>query len=530
MKSILKQSITFTISVILFYLCILINCAAQEKVQFTEEEKEWIKSHPKLQFGYDPDWAPYEMFQNNAYEGIFGDYLNIIQKETGIKLIPQKNIRKFHQSLEDKLDNKHIDFISDIVITENRQKKFLLTKPLASEPLVIATLRDNNFSGGLKSLTRKKVAVPFGYYTIELLSRDYPEIIIIQKNTLKDCLLSLSTGEVDAVVELLGVVSYNINRYGFSNIKIAAPTEYKNIELAMACDTSSQILFNILEKVIYAIPETTHNKIRQKWISITYDHKNDNRTLVNFLKIFGLIALGVSILMYLWNLSLRKYIREKEESENKLKESLVFISKQNNERKFLLQEIHHRVKNNLQIISSLLKLQANNNLQKNEAFNLDATIDRIRAIGLIHEKIYQSPNLDQTNLNDYLSSLVITILSNYVNKEKIKTEFDIDPVKIHIENIVPIAIIVNELVTNTIKHGMTNNQNPIIKLSFKVNANQYILTYTDNGKWIPNDSKLNFGESLIEIFTHQLNGTYVLETGNQTMYTITLPEKIKNEM
>ncbi len=515
---------------ILFYACLIFNAVAQQKLQFTEEEKQWIKSHPQLKFGYDPQWPPYDIYQNGAYKGIVNEYLEIISKQTGIKLIPTKGFNLTLGKQIIRLKNKEIDFISDLAITEKRKKSLLFTDIMASEALIIATRKDFNLNGGLSKLSGKKVAIPFNYYTIELLTRDYPEIKIIQMASSKECMMALSIGEVDAVVEILGVVSYNINHFGFENIQISAPTEYKNIELAIAMDTSSKILHTIINKVMRDIPEITHNKIRQKWIAVTYDHKNDYRELIKFLKIFGAIALGIALLLYLWTLSLRKHIREKVASEAKLKESLVYISKQNEERKFLLQEIHHRVKNNLQIISSLLKLQANNNLKKNESFNLDATIDRIRAIGLIHEKIYQSPNLNQTNLNDYLSSLVNTILSNYANKEKIKTKFDIDAIKIHTENIVPVAIIINELVTNTIKHGIRENEQTVIELSFKAVGTDYILRYTDNGKWIPNQSQLNFGESLIAIFTSQLNGTYVLETTDKTVYTITLPNRIQDEL
>ncbi len=527
----MKFSLRHITFILIGIFCLVINVIGQsEKVQFTKIEKEWLKTHPELRFGYDPEWAPYEIYEKGKFKGIINEYLEKIRKETGLKLMPVENVRRFHESLEEKLEKKEIDFISDMVITDKRKKTYLMTTPLASEPVIIATRKDDDFIGGLGSLNGKKVAIPYNYYTIELLNRDYPSIIIIQKNSIKECLLALSTGEVDATVELLGVVSYNINHAGFNNIKIAAPTEYKNVELAMAFDTNSKVLYSIVQKVINNLTDREYSQIRQKWISVTYDHKNDNRKLILYLKLFGLIALCIAIIMVLWNLSLKKYIRRIQESEVKLKLNFNQISKQNDERKFLLKEIHHRVKNNLQIISSLLKLQADNNLQKNESFNLDATIDRIRAIGLIHEKIYQSPNLDQTNLHDYLSSLVDTILSNYANKDKITTEFDIDPIKIHVENIVPLAIIVNELVTNTIKHGVKTIDHPIIELSMKIRSNQYVLTYTDNGKWVPNASKLNFGETLIDIFTHQLNGTYILETKDKTTYTITLPDTIKEEL
>jgi two-component sensor histidine kinase/ABC-type amino acid transport substrate-binding protein len=507
---------------ILFFT--IINGHSQTKIEFTAKEKAWIKDHPVVKFGYDPDWPPFEIFQNNEYKGIVGEYVNILKRETGINLVPFYNLKD--PSLENNLATNQIDFISDIVITEKRKKQYLLTTPFASEPLIIATRKEVDFGGGLSQLVGKKVAIPFNYYSIELLNRDYPGIQIIQMNSLRDCLLALSTGKVDAVVEILGVVSYQINHYGFTNIKIAAPTEYKNIELAMAFDTNSVELHGIMQKVLSNVSEKEQNQIRQKWVAVTYDHTNDNSKFILFIKIFGAVLLALLGIVFVWNRSLRKHISEKKTSELKLLDSLKQISRQNEERKFLLKEIHHRVKNNLQIISSLLKLQAASNSEKKETFDIDATIDRIKAIGLIHEKIYQSPDLNQTNLNDYLSTLVDTIIKNYAIENSVKTVYDIESVRIHIEDMVPLAIIINELVINSLKHGLKGKPDGVITLSFKQAGAHYVLVYSDNGQWVEKKSNNNFGETLIEIFTQQLEGKHELLIEDITKYTITFPKDL----
>jgi two-component sensor histidine kinase/ABC-type amino acid transport substrate-binding protein len=515
----------FKQSCIIFILFLItISSYSQSKIELSAKEKIWIKDHPVVKFGYDPDWPPFELYQNNEYKGIVGEYINIIKRETGINFVPYYNLKD--PSQENNLATNQIDFISDIVITEKRKKQYLLTTAFASEPLIIATRKDVDFGGGLAQLVGKKVAIPFNYYSIELLNRDYPGIQIIQMNSLKDCLLALSTGKVDAVVEILGVVSYQINHYGFTNIKVAAPTEYKNIELAMAFDTSSIELHSIVQKVLSHISEKEQNQIRQKWVAVTYDHTNDYSKYILFIKIFGAILLALLGIVFAWNRSLRKHIAEKKISELKLLDSLKQISRQNEERKFLLKEIHHRVKNNLQIISSLLKLQAASNSEKKENFDIDATIDRIKAIGLIHEKIYQSPDLNQTNLNDYLSTLVDTIIKNYAIENSVKTIYDIESVRIHIEDMVPLAIIINELVINSLKHGLKDKSDGVITLSFKQTNANYILVYSDNGQWVEKKSRNNFGETLIEIFTQQLEGKHELLIEDITKYTITFPKEL----
>jgi two-component sensor histidine kinase/ABC-type amino acid transport substrate-binding protein len=513
---------------LLFSLCqFTFNAFGQfTKIEFSNEEKVWIKNHPKLKFGYDQEWPPYDLFQNGSYKGIANEYLEIIKRQTGINIV-HANVDDLtvDQQLE-KLKKHEIDFISDLVITDKRKKSFLFSSPIASEPLIIATRKDMDFHGNLAELRGKKVAVPFGYYTIELLTRDYPDIEIVQLKNSKECLMALSTKKVDAVVEILGVVSYHVNHYGFENIQIAAPTEYKNIEIALTTDSTATIFHSIIQKVIANISDKEQNQIRQKWIAVTYDHKNDYTWLIRLLKIFLAFTLGAVTLLYLWNLSLRKYISKIKDSEEKLKTSIQQISKQNEERKFLLKEIHHRVKNNLQIISSLLKLQAASNSEKKEHFDIESTIDRIKAIGLIHEKIYQSPDLNQTNLDDYLSTLVDTIIKNYAFDNSVQTKYDIDSLRIHIEDMVPLAIIINELVINSLKHGLKGKQDGLIMVSFKQVGMNYILTYSDNGQWIEKQSKNNFGETLIDIFTQQLEGKQELLKGDTTKYIITFPKDL----
>ena len=431
--------------VLISFYCLFLNIAfSQSKIQFTEIEKQWIQEHPVLKFGYDPAWPPYEIYENNEYKGIIKEYISILGHETGIQFVPSKHVNRGVTTLESLLENNTIDFIADIVITEKRKKEFLLTTDIASEPLIIATRIESNFIGGLSTLKGKKIAIPFNYYTVELLSRDYADIQIVQLKSMKDCLSALSSGQVNATIEVLGVVSYNINHFGFTNIKITAPTEYKNIELCMALNKKSEILHGIIQKVLNHISVEDQNKIRQKWIAVTCDHKNDYSELIPYLKIIGIFVIILLLILFFWNRILKKRIQQKNETELKLKESLKQIHKHHEERKLLLKEIHHRVKNNLQIVSSLLKLQVTSDQELNIPFNVDKTIDRIQAIGLVHEKIYQSRNFNETKLKEYITSLVDTIIINYAQKNKVRVEHDIDSINIDIENMVPLAIILTK--------------------------------------------------------------------------------------
>lgn len=498
------------------------NCLyAQYTVQFNEIEKAWIADHPIIQFGYEPDWPPYEIYKDGAYTGIMGEYVSIIERETGIDLVPIPGI-SWSESIE-KLRRNEIHFVPDCAITFDRKKEFLFSSIIATDPLILATRIDDRFTSDLGSLVNRKVAIPENYYTIEFLSRDYPGIEIIEKPTLEECMESLSIGEVDGVIDGLGVVSYCINHRGFTNIKIACQTEYQEVELAMAFTKDWEVFRDIVNKVLKNVSVEEQNNIRQKWIAVRYDLRKNESEIPGYFKFIGVLVLLVVVFLIFWNRTLRKHISERKISEKQLLESVSKISQQNEERKVLLQEIHHRVKNNLQFVVSLLKLQGVSNDENKEPFNVHHTIDRIQAIALIHEKIYQSENLSETNVAEYITSLTQTLVENYSVVQFIKFELKIESIHMDIERLVPFGIILNELITNSIKHAFKEMNSGEILIYLSMTENIVKLKYKDNGKWIPSDRSISFGESLIDIFTEQLSGVSNLSIVNGTEYNFSFP-------
>lgn len=506
---------------------LLYNSAiAQDSLFFNEEEKAWIESHPVIQFGYEPDWPPYEIYQDGKYTGIIGEYVSIIERETGIDLVPIEGI-SWSESIE-KLRKGEIHFIPDCAITIDRKKEFLFSSVIATDPLILATRIDDHLTTDLASLSKRKVAIPEDYYTIEFLSRDYPGIEIIKKPTLEECMESLTIGEVDGVIDGLGVISYCINHKGYTNIKIACQTEYREVELAMAFSKDWVVFRNIVNKVLKSINAEEHNAIRKKWIAVRYDLRKSENTIPGYIIIGGVIILIVIIFLVFWNRTLRKHILKREAIEKQLQESVITISRQSDERKVLLQEIHHRVKNNLQIVVSLLKLQGVSNDENNEQFDVYHSIDRIQAIALIHEKIYQSENLNHTNVTEYITSLTQTLVENYSVVKFIDFELKIESLEMDIEHLVPLGIILNELITNSIKHAFVGMDKGQIKISLSKGNDLVKLKYRDNGKWIASAKTVSFGESLIEIFTEQLGGICDLSIVNGTEYSFSFPYKIKS--
>jgi two-component sensor histidine kinase len=243
---------------------------------------------------------------------------------------------------------------------------------------------------------------------------------------------------------------------------------------------------------------------------------------------FGLIlelVLGIFMIGYI----LYHFIETMARAERKIKLSNEELKRKNKkvefqheEKTFLLQEIHHRVKNNLQVISSLLRLQLEEiESPQTRIYFLDA-INRVSTMALIHQKMYRENDLSKINTFDYFNTLIgDLILSNSTDipiEIDIKTELD----RVGTKTIVPLALLINELVSNSLKHAFV--ESGIVRVKIASESDGYFrLEYSDNGIWkVPNNLN-SFGLELLDTLTEQLDGNWsrsVKEEG--TFYTFNL--------
>lgn len=196
------------------------------------------------------------------------------------------------------------------------------------------------------------------------------------------------------------------------------------------------------------------------------------------------------------------------------------------EKETLLSEIHHRVKNNLAVVSGLLELQA---LQaNNEDLSrqlLDSTM-RIKSMASIHEQLYQSKSFSHINLGNSLEQLIRTIVSTYQTAIDIELIFDNEDVFLNMNKTVPCSLIVNEVITNIMKHAFTGYKMGTIHTTISEKEDQITISVTDNGSGLPDDfgeeSKKNMGLFLIETLTNQLEGKHFYSSeNNRTTFTLT---------
>lgn len=190
-----------------------------------------------------------------------------------------------------------------------------------------------------------------------------------------------------------------------------------------------------------------------------------------------------------------------------LQETNIQLASKNKENITLLKEVHHRVKNNLQIVVSLLRIQNMETHSEETKEHFQSAINRIMTISMIHQKLYQSGELSEIEFHKYINTLVDDIKELHSDNRDIEIDLVSEIKEVDLNSIVPLGLIINELITNSIKHAFRNsNQKTIsIKFSFNKNGNN-LLEYSDSGQW--QESKKNgFGIELLELLTDQLDGS-----------------------
>ena len=198
------------------------------------------------------------------------------------------------------------------------------------------------------------------------------------------------------------------------------------------------------------------------------------------------------------------------------------------EKEILLREIHHRVKNNLQIISSLLSLQSGNHGKNKELKKLyDDSQNRIKSMAAIHELFYQSESLDKIDFSDYIRKLIYDLVNTFKgDNNNVKINLEVEKVFLNLDTAVPLGLIINEIISNALKHGIKDNNEGVINIHLQeVKHTFFNLKISDNGIGIPDGIDISTTESLgftlITSLIEQLDGTYKLtSSSNGTSYNI----------
>lgn len=228
---------------------------------------------------------------------------------------------------------------------------------------------------------------------------------------------------------------------------------------------------------------------------------------------------GVVLLSIVLFALLRKYLRQK---------SALAVAL--DQKDLLLREIHHRVKNNLQIVSSLLSLQGRSVTDSSVQQAINDGKSRVRSMALIHQNLYQRENLTGVNVRNYIEKLSDELMRTYLaDDDRIKTRIDIPETELDVDTLVPLGLIINELLTNSMKYAFPDNRAGEIRISMRQKSGKTIVEIADNGiGYDPEKVNSNsFGNKLISSLSKQLGSTTELEINGGTLVRLILPAHSK---
>ena len=311
----MKKNVKLTLFVSLFLLPISAQAeATTSSLDLSNKEQTWLQKNSSVKFTGDPNWLPYEAFDKDGnYIGIVSEHLKLISEMTGIyfKMSPSKTWSESTQKAKDGL----VDILSE---TDDSDLKSHLnfTKPYISNPIVIATKYSQNYIGNITDIKDKKIALIRDYGYASKIRRKYSDIIFHTVDDIQDGLLSVSTGEIDALLCTLALCSYTISEMGLNNVKISGKTEF-DTKLALGVQKNMPELLSVLNKAISEITHEQKQQILDSWIKDKFVEKKDYTLAYK-------IAIAAAILLALfsfWIHRLSKEIKLRIKTEEKLYKS-----------------------------------------------------------------------------------------------------------------------------------------------------------------------------------------------------------------
>ncbi|MFK5938375.1 MAG: transporter substrate-binding domain-containing protein [Sulfurimonas sp.] len=268
---------------------------------YTSEEKGWMKSHPIVKFTGDPNWLPYEAFnESGEYIGIVADILKIVEKKTDIKF------EKYETSSWDEsvqaLKDAHVDMLTET--TDSTLKdNFLFTDSFLSNPIVVIMRHGSPYVDKLKQLKNKKIVIISGYGYVDKITKKYPDYKFYYVKNIQDGLEAISTGKYDAMLSSMALGSYYISSMQLSTINVVGKTEFTT-QIGFAITPKYKILVGILNKVFKTIDEPTKQQILSKCVTQGYVERVDYTLII----VIGVVSLLIIFLTLFWSFRLKSEI------------------------------------------------------------------------------------------------------------------------------------------------------------------------------------------------------------------------------
>lgn len=403
---------------ILFIFLISFLYAENTEINFSENELNFIKNHPYIKVGVDPNFLPFEYIDSKGeYNGISKDYTDIITKKTGINFIIQKDLS--WPETYDLAVKGEIDILPAVSETAERDKHFLFSDPYYFVKRVIVTKDTENSVGGIEDLNGTTVAVQKNSSHHSYLL-GFPKINLSLYDSVEAALTAVANGSEKSYVGNLATTNYFIKSTGLTNLKFIAFEAEKQLGLRVAVRQDWPELVTIINKVFSSVSEEEKIEINNRWIII--DTKTDYWPLIRiFLIIAGIFLVGFMVSFY-WIIFLKKEINIRRKTQAELVKAKTEAEEANNFKSKFMARMSHEIRTPLNAVTGIAYL-----LKKT-----DLTITQ----KMYTDRITQASTSMLTIINDILD--ISKIESGKIEIENIS--FDIDQVIQDVVNIISYKI------------------------------------------------------------------------------------------
>jgi two-component sensor histidine kinase len=428
-----------------------------------------------------------------------------------------------------KLPNSHIMGIGKD-ITERKQSERILKAQAEREKLIRKVSERIHQSLHLQDILNATVEEVRDLLQVDrvVVYQLYPDKSgkIMAESVLPEWTISLDQDIQDTCFQAGEISSYHQgHKRAISNIYQAGLTDC-HIQLLEQFEVKANLVVPILLEV------NEENKDSSLWgLLIAHQCSNFREWEDNQLDLLDQLTVQIAIAIQQSNILHQAHneLAQREQAEINLRSALA-------EKEILLKEVHHRVKNNLQIVSSLLHLQAQTIKDPQILKAIQESQNRIESISLIHKNLYTNPNIGKLDISEYINNLVTGVLISYqITPGQISLQTDIDSVILNVDQAIACGLIINELISNALKHAFPGSKSGEISISLHKNKNNDIqMMIGDNGIGLADNmdwgTTTSLGLSLVyDLVVEQLEGSISIERNQGTIFNIQFSQFTSHE-